>query len=67
MDLNENNQQNRKDFNDIKKLSLYLKQKNLTLRSAQIYAHLSPEGRSTCLRTVAVSTVIKLLQAGLKS
>ena len=39
---------------------------NFTVRSAKIYAPLLPECRSKCLRITAVSTVIKLLKAGLK-
>jgi hypothetical protein len=61
-------EQNRNDFNNINiKIPLYLEQKNLTARSANIYAPLLPKFRSTYLRTAVVSTVIKLLQAGLKS
>ena len=40
MDLDEDNKQNRNDFNNIKKIQLWLEQQNLTLRSAKMYAHL---------------------------
>ena len=61
-------EQNRNDFNNINiKIPLYVEQKNLTARSAKIYAPLLHKFRSTCLRTAVVSTVIKLLQAGRKS
>ena len=66
MDLDEDNEQNRKDFNNIK-IPLYLMQQNLSLRSATFYVPLLPEWRSTFLRTSSVSNVIKILQAGLKS
>ena len=68
MDLDEDNEQKRKDFNNIYFLNTTLSgAAKFNLRSAKIYAPLLPECRSTCLRTAAVSTVIKLLQAGLKS
>ena len=38
----------------------------VTFDTVMIYAHLLPECRRTCLRTAAVGTVIKPLQAGLK-
>ena len=66
MDLDEDDEQNKRGFNN-KKNTTQLMQQNLTLRSAKIYVYLLPECRSTCLKTAAVSTVIKLLQAGLKS
>ena len=66
MDLDEDNEQNRKDFNNTK-IPLYLGQQNLTLRNAKNYASLLPECRSAYLRTAAVSTVSKLLLTGLKS
>ena len=66
MDIVEDNEQNRKDFNIKKKvLPLNLRQLNLTVRSAKIYAPLLPECRNTC-RSSAEITVIKLWQAGLK-
>ena len=67
MDLVEDNEQNRKDYNNINKIPHYMEQHKLTLISANIYVHPLPECRSTCMRTAAVSTVIKLFQAGLKS
>ena len=50
-----------------KKIQLYLEQHTLTLRSAKIYAPLLPQCTSTGLKTAALSTVVKLLQAELKS
>ena len=64
----EDYEQNRNEFNNINiKIPLYLEQKDLTARSAKIYAPLLPQFRSTCLRTAVVSTVIQILQAGLKN
>ena len=66
MDLNEDMNKIERTL-EMKKIPLYSEQQTFNLRSAKIYAHLLPECRSTCLGITAVSTVLKLLQAGLKN
>ena len=58
MDLDEDNEQHGKKFKNKKNITLSGTE-NLTLGSAKVYAPLFPKCRSICLRTAAVSTVIK--------